>query len=334
MPDTLGENPVEEISRESLEGVIRLTRDLRQAATELTPKQLRILVDLYYQVQQSRMRAHNQLRHAKEEPNAWISMMSRYMERMEKVVGGGLLLAADDQAVGRWAMAQIGVGPVLAGALQAYIDITKTPTVSGLWALAGLDPTAVWAKGEKRPWNANLKVVRWKLSDSFVKQRARDGCLYGQVYAERKGLEVARNDAGRFVALAEKTLGMRQIKDADTRAWYEGRYPAGTTAAAVALDQARREPYLTRVRLAPGEGQPMLPLGRLELRARRVAVKLFLCHYFEVSFYEHYHTLPPLPYILNKEPEVHTHYIPPPGYEAIFAGRTAHSPGVSHRATP
>ena len=331
MPDTLGENPIDEITRESLEGVIRLTRDLRQAAQELTPKQLRILVDLYYQIQQSRMRAANQLRHAKEEPNAWVNMLSRYMERMEKVVGGGLLVAADDQAVGRWALSIIGVGPVLAGALQAYIDITKTPTVSGLWALAGLDPTAVWAKGQKRPWNANLKVVRWKLSDSFVKQRGREGCLYGQVYAARKVLEVQRNDAGRFVALAEKTLSDRAMKDAATKAWYAGCYPAGTTAAAGALDQAKRDVYLTRVRLPAGEGQPMLPLGRLELRARRVAVKLFLCHYFEVAYYEHYKKLPTLPYILNKEPEVHTHYIPPPGYEDIFASRKAHTPGVNPR---
>ncbi len=309
----------EEESQQTLEGVIRLTKDLRDAARELSPKQLRIVVDMYYQIQEARKRAFNQLRTAKEEPNTWISMMSRYMERMEKVVAGALDIATNQTEVGRWAKAQIGVGPVLAGALQAYIDIEKTPSISGLWSLAGQNPLAVWHKGEKRPWNARLKVVAWKLGDSFVKFHKKDECLYGQIYAKRKPLEVERNDAGRFALLAKTTLAERQIRDEATRAWYAGRYPAGTTADVLQIaTMAEREKFLTSVRLEPGVGQPMLPLGRLELRARRVAVKLFLGHYYQVAYYEHYKKLPAPPYIQAKEPELHSHYIAPPGYEEIF----------------
>jgi Transposase IS116/IS110/IS902 family len=178
-----------------------------------------------------------------------------------------------------------GIGPVLAAGLAAYIDITRTPSVSALWSLAGLNPNAVWQKGEKRPWNAQLKVLRWKIGDSFMKFHNHPDCFYGHIYAARKVLEVERNAAFLFRDQAEKTLANRRIKDKATRAIYEA-------------------------------GQ--LPAGRLELRAERVAVKLFLSHYWEVAFYEHYHTLPRSPYILAKEPGLHRHYVPPLGYETIF----------------
>jgi Transposase IS116/IS110/IS902 family len=266
-------------------GALRLSRDLREAGRLLSPKQQRILVDLYYQIQDNRKATANQLRAAHEEPNAWITFMTTFMQRMEKLAAGGLDIASNQQAVSLWAKSIFGIGPVLAAGLAAYIDITRTPSVSALWSLAGLNPNAVWQKGEKRPWNAQLKVLRWKIGDSFMKFHNHPDCFYGHIYAARKVLEVERNAAFLFRDQAEKTLANRRIKDKATRAIYEA-------------------------------GQ--LPAGRLELRAERVAVKLFLSHYWEVAYYEHYHTLPRSPYILAKEPGLHRHYVPPLGYETIF----------------
>ena len=266
-------------------GTLRLSRDLREAARLISPKQQRLLVDLYYQIQDNRKATANQLRAAQEEPNAWITFLTTFMQRMEKLAAGALDIASNQQAVSVWAKSVLGIGPVLAAGLAAYIDITKTPSVSSLWSLAGLNPTAVWERGQKRPWNANLKVLQWKISDSFMKFHNHEHCFYGHVYAARKQQEVARNEAGLFQAQAEKTLTNRAIKDKATRAIYE----AGK-----------------------------LPAGRLELRARRVAVKLFLSHYWQVAYYEHYQALPRGPYINTKEPLMHSHYIAPPGYEAIF----------------
>jgi hypothetical protein len=56
----------------------------------------------------------------------------------------------------------------------------------------------VGAKGQKRPHNAKLKVLCWKIGDSFVKQQSRENDVYGKVYGERKRLELERNDAGLF----------------------------------------------------------------------------------------------------------------------------------------
>jgi len=269
----------------ALMGGVRLSADLRAAGRELSPKQQRILVDLYYQLQDNRKATANQLRAAHEEPNTWVTFLTTFMHKMEKLAAGGLDIASSQQAVSRWAKAQVGIGPVIAAGLAAYIDITRTPSVSGLWSLAGLNPDAVWSKGEKRPWNAALKVLCWKCGDSFCKFHNHPNCFYGHIYAARKVLEVERNAAGQFRALAEKTLAERHIQDKATRAVYEA-------------------------------GQ--LPAGRLELRARRVAVKLFLSHYWEVAYWEHYHTMPRSPYIQAKEPLLHRHYVPPPGYEGVF----------------
>lgn len=272
-------------SPEEYLAALRLSRDLREAARLISPKQQRILVDLYYQIQDNRKSTANQLRAAKQEPNAWITFLTNFMMRMEKLAAGSLDIASNQQAVSVWAKSIVGVGPVLAAGLAAYIDITRTPSVSGLWALAGLDPTAVWEKGQKRPWNANLKGLRWKISDSFVKFHNHENCFYGHVYAARKVQEVERNKAGRFRDQAATTLQTRQIRDKATRETYE----AGR-----------------------------LPAGRLEARARRVAVKLFLSHYWQVAWWEHYHTLPKPPYIQVAQPGLHAHYIAPPGYEDVF----------------
>jgi hypothetical protein len=261
---------------------MRLTRDLREAARLLSPQQQRILVDLYYQVQEARKRTANQLRQAQQEPNAWITFMLTFLQRMEKLVAGALDIASNQQAVSLWAKSIYGVGPVIAAGLAAYVDITKTPRVSSLWSLAGLNPMARWQRGEKRPWNARLKTLAWKIGDSFTKFHNRDECFYGHIYAARKQLEVARNEAGRFRDQARQALAERAIKDPATRAIY-----------------------------AAGK----LPAGRLELRARRVAVKNFLSHYWEVAYFEHYGRVPPLPYIVLNDPEAHGHYVCAPGYE-------------------
>jgi hypothetical protein len=284
-----GEGMTEEFveleSPEILIAAMRLTKDLREAARLLSPEQQRYMVDLYYQAQEMRKGLANQARAASGEPNAWIPWMSQVVRRMEKLIAGALQTSTNEQAVSRWARAQVGIGPVLAAGLAAYIDITRTPSVSALWSLAGLNPAAVWSKGMKRPWNAQLKVLCWKIGDSFCKLHNHDDCLYGHVYAARKQQEVARNEAGQFREQAEKTLANRVIRDPRTRVRYE-------------------------------MGQ--LPDGRLELRARRVAVKLFLSHYWAVGYWEAHHTLPPKPYILAAQGELHTRYIPPPGYEEVF----------------
>src|SRR5262245_19818712 len=175
----------------------RLTKDLRDAARLLTAKQQRYLVDQYYQIQDVRKRraTHTRAALAEPEPNEWITSLTGYVTRLEKLIAGALHVATDQTAVSRWAKAQVGIGPVLTAGLAAYINIEITPSVSALWSLAGQNPTAVWEKGQKRPWNARFKELCWKIGDSFCKFHNHERCLYGHLYAARKQLEVERNEA-------------------------------------------------------------------------------------------------------------------------------------------
>ena len=262
----------------------RLTRDLRASAKMMGRSEARFLVDLYYNVQDYRIRANNQSHALTEsgEPHALIAWSFDMFRHFESDVQGALHTYARNDLLGRWALSIHGIGPVIAAGLLAHIDIEKAPTVGHIWRFAGLDDPANydWKKGKKRPWNAALKRLCWIIGGSFVRLRHLDNDIYGKVYEARKTLEVERNERGDFAAAAARSLEQKNIKDKDLRATYE----AGR-----------------------------LPDGRIDLRARRYAVKLFLSHYHHVGYEIHYKKPPPKPYIL--EHGGHVHFIGPPNWQ-------------------
>jgi hypothetical protein len=260
----------------------RLTRDLRKAAAEVTLDQARYLVDLYYQVQEGRKAADNQRRasEAAGEPREFFTWVTRSFHDLEGAIKAGLAAYVEEQVPGRWALSQVGVGPVLAAGLLAHIDVDKARTAGAVWRFAGLDPTVSWEKRTKRPWNAKLKVLCWKLGESFVKNSGREGCLYGQLWAQRKALEEERNLAGAFAAQAADKLA---------------RFKIGRTTEAYRHYAAGR-----------------LPPAHLHARAKRWAVKLFLAHYHHVAYESRFGTPPPKPYVIDVLG--HGDYMAPPNW--------------------
>lgn len=267
-------------------GLLRkdLRRDLRDAA--MSQAEARYVVDVYYQLQDFRIQAAGQLRSESAEPRRWAESLLRTFELLEKDLQAVLGAWARREAPGRWAQSITGVGPVISAGLAAHIDIRQAPTVGHIWRFAGLDPTVTWSKGEKRPWNARLKVLCWKLGDSFVKQSGRDSDVYGHVYRARKELELQRDAEGKFADQAAAALASRKITDRKLKATYESGH---------------------------------LPDGRLDLRARRYAVKLFLSHYHHVAYETQYGHVPPMPFIFTENAhrmglDGHTHFIGPPNW--------------------
>lgn len=262
----------------------RLTPDLKAAAQSLARAEARYLADFYYLQQRTRIRFGNEVaaieRVGSGEPHTMLDWLFRNARVAERDVALALDMYSLSQVPGRWARSILGIGPVLSGALLAYIDVTRAPTVGHIWRFAGLDPTVTWAKGQKRPWNAGLKVVCWKIGQSFQKVAYNEKDIYGHVYLERKELEVARNDAGQFAEQAVAALRTKNYGH-DTEAYK-----------------------------AYSEGR--LPKGHLDARARRYAVKLFLAHYHHVAFETEYHEAPPKPYVI--EHLGHAHYLAPPGW--------------------
>ncbi len=237
--------------QESPEPVLatRLTRDLRDAAKQLRPSEVRYLVDLYYTVQEYRKAANNQTRIG-EEPTAVLAWFAAQHTYLETDIKKALDAYTDEHPIGIWCKAVPGIGPVIAAGLLAHIEISRSPTVGALWRFAGLDPSATWAKGQKRPWNARLKVLCWKIGESFVKISNNPKDIYGQVYRVRKEEESKKNEALLYKDQAEAILAAKRIgKDTDAYKWY-----------------------------SVGK----LPPAQIHARAKRYAVKLFLSHLFEV----------------------------------------------------
>ena len=111
----------------------------------------------------------------------------------------------------RWMMSIHGIGPILSAGIMSHIDIQKAPTAGHIWNFAGLNPSIEWKKGTKRPWNARLKVLAWKCGQSFLKFHKHPLCVYGHIYAERKLIEVERNEAGLYAEQAAAKLEKYKI---------------------------------------------------------------------------------------------------------------------------
>lgn len=258
----------------------RLTSDLRKASVFLSDDEVRYMVDTYYQMQDARLRAHNQARHLAEsrEPNSLVAWFAEQNGTLETRVKQALAQYVKNHPVGQWLLSITGIGPILAAGFLTHIDITRAPTAGHIWAYAGLDPTKSWGKGEKRPWNASLKLLAYKAGESFVKTKSRDGAFYGRIYDERKRYEQAKNEAGDYADQAARALATKKI---------------GTDTDAYAAYSAGR-----------------LPPAHIHARARRYTVKLFLAHLHEVMYRQHYGTMPPLPYALTMAGHAHKIEVP------------------------
>jgi hypothetical protein len=253
-----------------------LTKEVVLEAAKLSNAEARLLVANYYAAQESRKRADMQIRHLgdKDMPNVLQYSADGYA-RIESQIVRALQAYCEEQAVGRWSLAQHGVGPVISAGLLAHIDMDKAPTVGHIWRYGGVDPTVKWLKGEKRPWNADLKQIFWHAGQCFKRTSGSEKSYYGELYQRYKATYVALNEAGAYAEAASKhvTHGKETQK---------------------ALDKGQ------------------LPASRIDARACRAATKIFLSHWHEVAYRDKFGTLPPKPFALEHLGHAHAYPIPHP----------------------
>lgn len=263
----------------------KLTKDLRKASAVLTDDEARYLVDTYYQMQGERIRSGNQIsalvRSGSEEPHETIKFFADSYHVLENNIKSCLEAYAKSRPIGQWMLSICGIGPVIAAGLMAHIDITKVQTAGQIQAFAGLDPTRKWEKGQKRPHNAKLKTLCWKIGESFIKQSGRDSDIYGKIFLVRKAYEEKKNLELDYAEQAIEILKTKNIgKKTEAYKWYS---------------------------------KGMLPPAHINARAARYAVKIFLSHLFSVWYEMEHHEKPPKPYaiaILN-----HAHEVPVPNWK-------------------
>lgn len=323
----------------------RLTRETAAQAQRMGRAEARYLVDAYYQIQDYRKAAGNQVTagdHLDAPAMPFVEWLGGHMERTEGYIKGLLGHYAQAQPAGAWSMSQYGIGPVISAGLLAHIDIRRCPAMGNLWAYAGLDPSQEWlgAKGAealvkrvreetglkglelaeavaiaakrkpanfiallkkpdgeplpptvaniqatlaRRPWNARLKVLCWKIGQSFNRFQHRDDCWYGKRLQERKAYEVARSDNGECADAAAAKLEKFKIGK-ETKAY--AHYAAGK-----------------------------LPPAHLQARAERWVAKLFLGHWWQVAWEAEFGRPAARPYVI--EFGGHSHVSTPPGYTPL-----------------
>lgn len=293
--------------------VSRLTRDLAKSAATIDRGQARALVDAYYQVQENRKRASLQSSALEKshEPHELLTWMQEQYEVFESQIKRALDKYSLSHPVGVWARDQVGIGPVIAAGLLAHVDITKSNTAGKLWAFAGLDPTKTWGKGERRPWNATLKTLCWKIGESFVKTSGAEDSYYGPLYVKRKRFEIENNLSGRLSDQA-RARAESGFFGADTEAilWYSGCLTPADARTYYDMPAEKRLGFAKRLAGAPGSGMPMLSPDHVHSRAKRWAVKLFLSHFQHIYFEHEYGKAPPLPYPIAHLQ--HVDFISPP----------------------
>lgn len=267
-----------------LEALNKLKRDIKNAGTTLSKEEARYLVDLYYQMQEYRKASDNQVRQLQKEdnkePHETLAFFANNFRTLERNIKSVLQVYAESKPIGQWMLSICGIGPVISAGLMANIDITKVQTAGQIQAFAGFDPTREWHKGEKRPYNARLKTLCWKIGQCFIKVQNNEEDVYGKIFAIRKAYEIERNEKGELADQAKAKLERFNIKKTtDAYKWYS---------------------------------QGKLPPAHINQRASRYAVKIFLSHLFSVWYEMEHKEKPPKPYaiaILN-----HAHEIPIPNW--------------------
>lgn len=243
----------EDVFEEHTPAVVRLSRDLVVAARTMGPKEARFLVDAYYTSQDNRKRLANQARSMAKgdqvEPHVVIDWLFTQSKTLEGQIRRALDQFTQGHVMGEWMRQIVGIGPVISAGLLAHLEGPR-PTVGKIYAFAGLaaDGQKPWSRGEKRPYNTQLKTICWHAGQSFMKLAAREDCFYGHLYRERKAFEQKMSDEGKRTDTAKEWLP-RVGKT--TQAYTH--YAAGH-----------------------------LPPSQIDARARRYAVKLFLSHMNEV----------------------------------------------------
>lgn len=118
----------------------------------------------------------------------------------------------------------------------------------------------------KPPYNEELKVLIWKIGQSFVKVSGKPKSLYGRIYKEKKAIEEVKNAKKQFKDQAARKLETTKIgKSTDAYKSY-----------------------------IIGE----LPPAHIQARAERYATKIFVSHLWEEMYRLQYNSEAPRPYAI------------------------------------
>lgn len=340
-----------------LAGLASLSRSTKQSMAVVTDKQMRLIIDNYYQTQHYRMNISNQIRAVNqgfddvqegETPAiAWLLADVKNRENQIKLM---INEYAKNNPVCQWAMTTVGIGPVFAANLWSYIDMTKCQHANQFLSYAGLnDNNAPWLGKDKATKLVNEAYKKFELSD---KDPANDDVfLYIAVNAGRSIVAIKRgfkshkdkdpktNDKAVLIKFLSKPPYNKELKkvcyligESFCKVSNRGSLYGEIYKERKALETMRNEnleyadqaaKLLEEKNYTKGTDtyncliQGKLSPAHITMRAKRYAVKIFLTHFFEACYIYTHKKNPPVIYPIAFQG--HVDYIEPEvPYEDFF----------------
>lgn len=271
-------------------------KDIRN--NPISKGEIRNAVETYYDIQDLRIVTGNR-KSAIERSNAddteqtesnslYLDYVERRFKSTEVTIQKFLKNYAEANPIGRWLLSIPGIGPVLAAAILAYIDIKKCETAGSIWSYAGITgDSAPRKKGEKLSHNPKFKTICWKIGQSFIKVSNNPKDIYGKLYLEKKDFYIKKNEAGGFKEKAAKELASKN--------------------------------YNKNTKAYQAYSQGKLPDAQIIAMAQRFATKIFLSHLFEIWYEYDRGMKPPAPFV--QAHLGHVHIISAPNREIVFGNK-------------
>lgn len=347
-------NPDEDIPYEKVGDNQYKSYDIEKMSKEIkksvvvdipTRAEARYISDIYYQIQTMRIAADNQLRSmaqdfdqdsddiakgkTKSNPaqsKPFIKWYCDQLKQMETEIGKALTIFSDSCYMGKWAKANIGIGPTIATQLVAYLDIpSETDFYAGnWWSYCGLnDNNRPWLGREKSLQLVNkfipagtknitdqmvldLSVAsKWSYTYYNTKCRNENGTWSRDALIKatakvpyNKHLKVLMYKIGHqfmMVKNNDKSLYGKIIVERlayETEKNNRGDYK----------DQCEKilssKNFSKSTNAYKEYSQGRLPKGHLMQRAQRYATKMFISHLFEAEYFNKFGVAAPHPYEL------------------------------------
>ena len=332
-----------------------LTKTAKSALVSVPSREeARYISDIYYQVQAMRLAVEGQLRAmaqgvdqdsdiVKDNKTISVPVQSKpFMEwyhdnllLMEQQIKKALSVFADSTYMGKWAGANLGIGPTIATQLVAYLDIpSETGFYAGnWWSYCGLnDNNRPWLGREKSAAIINRIIKDPKhITDSEVMQIASETKWRYSYFEENAKTESGSWSKDLLIKASAKVPYNQHMKVLMYKIGHQFHLVKGrdslygkvfTERLDYEISKNENGEYKeqaanilrtknigkdTKAYQAYSNGK--LPIAQLNQRAERYATKLFISHLFEAEYYNKFGKQAPNPYMLAVQG--HKGYIAP-----------------------
>jgi len=323
----------------------KLSKDLRAGAAAVKRSGARLILDMFYQQQETRETYANYVRAAEAngEPSEFFQLKLGNAWAEENQNRLALESFAGRYKVGNWITSIHGLGPITAAGMLSFIDIRRADYVGKIWKFGGMAGETIWrSKAEAEKFVTELMGGKKRVTTEHIAACAeyadrKLGNFQRSFDQMRKKGSVKQVDAlvkatcmrpynkkFKTFCLGRIAGSLIKTKDGDGpdkvnfyghayrahKAWIEEQNKASVYEKdALALQSSVGKS--TKAYQFYKDGY--LPPGHVDRRAQRFMMKLLLSHVHCALFEDFYGETAPLPWILAKD-DNHNQYIAPPNW--------------------